>query len=57
MDLKVNPSLAEFFSDLVSEAIRNQRIDTTTPTEGPHHANSIIREKNAGVREAKPAVT
>jgi hypothetical protein len=33
MDLKVNPSLAEFFQDLVSEAIRNQRVDTTTPTE------------------------
>jgi hypothetical protein len=33
MDLKVNASLAEFFHDRVSEAIRNQRLDATTPTE------------------------
>jgi hypothetical protein len=33
MELKVNASVAEFFQDLVSEAIRNQRVDTTTPTE------------------------
>jgi len=33
MDLKVNASLAEFFHDRVQEAIRNQRVDTTTPTE------------------------
>lgn len=33
MDLKVNPSIAEFFHDRVSEAMRNQGVDTTTPTE------------------------
>jgi hypothetical protein len=33
MELKVNASVAEFFQDRVSEAIRNQRVDTTTPTE------------------------
>src|SRR5215470_7686108 len=33
MDLKVNGSIAEFFHDRVSEAIRNQGIDATTPTE------------------------
>src|SRR5438270_2574230 len=33
MDLKVNASLAEFFHDRVSEAIRNQGLDATTPTE------------------------
>src|SRR3954449_7129509 len=33
MDLKVNASIAEFFQDRVSEAIRNQRVDATTPTE------------------------
>src|SRR3954470_5059730 len=32
MDLKV-ASIAEFFQDRVSEAIRNQRVDATTPTE------------------------
>ncbi|MDB4966217.1 MAG: hypothetical protein JWN44_1906 [Myxococcales bacterium] len=33
MELKVNESVAEFFQDLVAEAIRNQKVDTTTPTE------------------------
>src|SRR5437588_4560960 len=33
MDLKVNATLAEFFHDRVSEAIRNQGVDATTPTE------------------------
>jgi hypothetical protein len=33
MDLKVNGSIAEFFQDRVSEAIRNQGVDATTPTE------------------------
>lgn len=33
MELKVNASVAEFFHDRVSEAIRNQGVDTTTPTE------------------------
>jgi hypothetical protein len=33
MDLKVNATLAEFFHDRVSEAIRNQGLDATTPTE------------------------
>jgi hypothetical protein len=33
MDLKLNPSVAEFFHDRVSEAIRNQGVATTTPTE------------------------
>ncbi len=33
MELKVNASLAEFFHDRVSEAIRNQRVDTSEPTE------------------------
>lgn len=33
MDLKLNASVAEFFQDRVSEAIRNQRVDATTPTE------------------------
>jgi hypothetical protein len=33
MELKVNASITEFFQDRVSEAIRNQRVDTTPPTE------------------------
>jgi hypothetical protein len=31
--LKVSASIAEFFHDRVSSAIRNQGVDTTTPTE------------------------
>lgn len=33
MDLKLSSSLAEFFQDRVSDALRNQGVDTTTPTE------------------------
>src|SRR5262245_43562577 len=33
MDLKVSSSITEFFQGRVSEAIKNQRVDTTTPTE------------------------
>lgn len=33
MDLKVDASIAEFFHDRISEAIRNQGVDATTPTE------------------------
>jgi len=33
MDLKVNGSLAEFFQDVVSSAIKNQGVDTSEPTE------------------------
>jgi hypothetical protein len=33
MDLKLNASVSEFFQGRVSDAIRNQRVDTTTPTE------------------------
>lgn len=33
MDLKVDASITEFFHDRVSEAIRNQGVDTSAPTE------------------------
>src|SRR6516225_2434594 len=33
MDFKVNGSIAEFFQDVVSSAIKNQGVATTEPTE------------------------
>ena len=33
MDLKLSTSIAEFFQDRIAEAIRNQGVDATTPTE------------------------
>lgn len=33
MELKVNASVADFFQDAIASAIRNQRVDTTAPTE------------------------
>ena len=33
MDLKLSTSIAEFFQDRIADAMRNQGLDATTPTE------------------------
>ena len=68
MDLKLT-SIAEFFQDRVSEAIRNQRVEATTPTEcylvsaigslvsRPQHVDvRVTMEGAASIEEVRPQI-